>query len=109
MQTPSADEESRYHCRLPFGLRRAAPEIYAGLRSQGSVSVRDWLVNSRGAVRKDHRYVDLWTIACMIDYEVSKTANAESMFQMRMVSSEPQVTKLPGGRTTFLPSLRLAG
>ena len=31
------------------------------------------------------------------------------MFQILMVSSEPQVTKLPGGRTAFLPSLRAEG
>ena len=71
---------TRIDCRLRPGLRRAAPEIYVNVRSQGAVSCRDWLLVNAPDGRKDHRWQDLWNCAITVDYAVSKfTTQAELM------------------------------
>ena len=74
----SYGNEARYDCRLYSGLRRAAPEIYTRIRSQGSSSVRDWLQQSCPGGQKDHRWTDLWNAACSVDYALARLPNVES-------------------------------
>ena len=73
-------EEQRFDLRLPEDLRRAGPDIYRRIRSQGACSVRDWLTTEHGDSRSDHRWSDLWQAAVSVDFALGPcSTRAEAM------------------------------
>jgi len=73
----TGDAAVRYDLQLAPGLRRAALEIYTGLRTQGAASTREWLTSNYPNAKSDHRWVDLWSSAVAVDFEIGQSQGAE--------------------------------
>ena len=63
--------EGRWEDGLPPDIRRAAPEIYRSLRSQGSATVREWLSANFSGSKQSSTWLDLWNLATEVDYALS--------------------------------------
>ena len=73
----AGDAAARCDFQLAPGSRRAALEIYTGLRTQGAASLREWLTDHYPEAKSDHRWVDLWSSAAVVDLEIGQSQGAE--------------------------------
>ncbi len=48
-------------------LKRAAPEIYRSMRSQGAASAREWVDRQYMGDRSSHTWIDAWDLATEVD------------------------------------------
>ncbi len=60
--------QGRWQHQLPPDLKRAAPEIYRNLRSQGVASAREWVDRNYTGNRTGPEWVDMWHSASEIDF-----------------------------------------
>ena len=75
---------------LPSGLRRAAPEIYTKLRSEGCASTRAWLRdNYMGFKGVGSPWNDLWSMASQVDFALAHCASDAQM--MAVLNSDDRV------------------
>ena len=80
MASAMPDASVRWDVGLNPSMKRAAPETYKLIRSQGAVTVRDWFGQQKA--ENDHRYVDLWTTATTIDYMLAGCHNDAEKIKM---------------------------
>ena len=66
---------NRWTAQLPVDFRRSAPESFRNMRSCGCVTVRDWMSQSYTGDRRSDVWVDLWTLATTIDFQVADEAS----------------------------------
>ena len=78
--------DSRWEDRLPPDIRRAAPEIYRSLRSQGSATVREWLAANFSGSKQSSTWLDLWNLATEVDFAMSQCGGAEQ--QLRRLATD---------------------
>ena len=65
--------EDPYLAKLPADFKRAAREIYVGMRSEGTTSARQWLKdNYHGYKGAGSQWVDLWSTASQVDFQLAK-------------------------------------
>ena len=71
---------ARWDQRLDPLVRRAAPEIYRNLRSAGSSSCRDWLIQQIPQERKrGTTWTDLWTLGAAVDYRLAQERGEQAI------------------------------
>ena len=82
-RTMTGAAEDAYTARLPESHRRAAPEIYSSMRSEGTASARQWLKdNYQGYKGAGSQWVDLWSQASQIDFMIAKCATDAEIMQL---------------------------
>ncbi len=65
-----AAQADRWHSSLPLDLKRAAPEIYRSMRSQGAASAREWVDRQYRGDRSSHTWIDIWDLATEVDFRL---------------------------------------
>jgi hypothetical protein len=68
--TTGAAQADRWHSSLPLDLKRAAPEIYRSMRSQGAASAREWVDRQYRGDRSSHTWIDIWDLATEVDFRL---------------------------------------
>ena len=83
----SADDQ--YSAALPVDLRRAAPEIYRAIRSEGVASVRAWLNSNFQGYRGQgsQQWIDLWNLATQIDMTLA-TCRSDQEILLRLSTDD---------------------
>ena len=81
-----APVDARWEDRLPPDIRRAAPEIYRSLRSQGSASVREWLSANFQGSKQGSQWLDLWNSATEVDFAMAACGGADA--QLRRLATD---------------------
>ena len=89
-----ASEVAKWNLAPPTDLKRAAPDIYRGIRASGSGGVRERLASEYRGSRASSLCTDLWRVATHIDFILGEVGSpAEALPWLRSVlsnlSSEP--------------------
>ena len=82
-----APELVRFDQRLSPALARAAPAIYANIRSRGATGVRDWLSTWYSSAVSDPEWGDIWNAAVSVDMALAGSLN-DAELQQRLATSD---------------------
>ena len=89
---------NRWQTMLPPDMKRAAPEIYRNLRSQGVATLREWTDRNFKGNRASDLWTELWHLATEVDFRLGGVQTDQELFavlasddslemQMRRLSS----------------------
>ncbi len=78
--------QGRWQHQLPPDLKRAAPEIYRNLRSQGVASAREWVDRNYTGNRTGPEWVDTWHSASEIDFVLGPLRSDAEIYHTLAVS-----------------------
>ena len=79
---PNPLTSGKLSTRLDPGLRRAAPEIYQSILSEGCQSVRQWCEMSFGQQKGSDQWTELWDRSTEIDYALAQCEDDVSLLRL---------------------------
>lgn len=82
---------NRWTTQLPIDFKRSALEIFRNVRSMGCVTVRDWVSQNYSGQRNSDIWVDLWTIATMLDYRIADAAVHGDQGAVNLLNSDDAI------------------
>ena len=76
----AAAAETRWEHKLDPSVKRAAPEIYRNMRSQGVSNCREWVDRNFRGDKTGAAWVDLWNLATEVDFVIGPLTSDEMIF-----------------------------